>query len=171
MATSSRFAVATHILTVLAVRGDEPSSSNLIASSVGTNPVVIRRLLGMLGRAGLVRAQGGRGGGALLVSSPASITLYDVYHAVEGRDLISLHSPVDTPCPVGRRIHGVLETCTAEAEEAMNRYLRGVTLAEIASRVEMTNQKPEARSQKPEVKAEGRRQKAEVKSETKAPTR
>ncbi|MCA1734101.1 MAG: Rrf2 family transcriptional regulator, partial [Acidobacteria bacterium] len=54
MATSSRFAVATHILTVLAVRGDEPSSSNLIASSVGTNPVVIRRLLGMLGRAGLV---------------------------------------------------------------------------------------------------------------------
>jgi Rrf2 family protein len=151
MATSSRFAVATHILTVLAVRGDEPSSSNLIASSVGTNPVVIRRLLGMLGRAGLVRAQSGRGGGALLASKPASITLYDVYHAVEGRDLISIHPSVDTPCPVGKRIHGVLETCTSEAEEAMNSYLRGVTLAEIASRVEeteKTSQKAEGRSQK-----------------------
>jgi Rrf2 family protein len=136
MATSSRFAVATHILTVLAVRGDEPSSSNLIASSVGTNPVVIRRLLGMLGRAGIVRAQSGRGGGALLASTPASITLYDVYHAVEGRDLISIHPPVDTHCPVGQKIHAVLETCTAEAEEAMNVYLRGVSLAEIVSRVE-----------------------------------
>ena len=46
MPVSVRFAVAVHALVVLAT-SEEPASSGLLAESVGTNPVVIRRLLGM----------------------------------------------------------------------------------------------------------------------------
>ncbi|HVR43073.1 MAG TPA: Rrf2 family transcriptional regulator [Thermoanaerobaculia bacterium] len=136
MPSSSRFAVATHILTLLAVRGDEPTSSEMIASSVSTNPVVIRRLLSILSRSGLVHAVSGRHGGALLARDPREITLYDVYRAVEERNLISLHAASDTKCPVGRKIHGVLESYCGRAEEAMSKYLRGVTLDQVVSETE-----------------------------------
>ena len=53
MSTSSRFAVAVHILTLLA-SADGPVPSSLIAGSVGTNPALIRRLVAQLADAGLV---------------------------------------------------------------------------------------------------------------------
>ena len=136
MSASSRFAVATHILTLLAVRGDEPTSSDLIARSVQTNPVVIRRMLGLLARAGLVSAVSGRGGGAVLGPSAERITLLDIYRAVEDHDLMRLHDASETPCNIGRQIHSVLGSYCDQAEDAMARYLRGVTLAEIVQRIE-----------------------------------
>src|SRR3712207_248133 len=66
MAASSRFAVAVHILTLLADAGGEPVTSEYIAASVNTNPSLIRRLLSALARAGLTTSQLGTGGGALL---------------------------------------------------------------------------------------------------------
>ncbi|MBV9496028.1 MAG: Rrf2 family transcriptional regulator, partial [Acidobacteria bacterium] len=48
MTQSSRFATAVHILTLLAGENEEPLTSDYIAGSVNTNPVVIRRLLGIL---------------------------------------------------------------------------------------------------------------------------
>lgn len=135
MSSSSRFAVATHILALLAVREGEPSSSELIAGSVQTNPVVIRRLLGILARAGLVSAVSGRGGGAVLGRPAERITLLDVYRAVEERDLIRLHDAADSKCPIGRKIHGVLGSYCDRAEDAMTKYLRGVTLAEVVQQI------------------------------------
>ena len=136
MSASSRFAVATHILALLAIRAGEPTSSDMIAGSVQTNPVVIRRLLGTLARAGLVSAVSGRGGGAVLGRPADRITLLDIYRAVEERDLIRIHDASESQCPIGRKIHGVLGGYCDRAEEAMASYLRGVTLAEIAGRVE-----------------------------------
>ena len=66
MPTSSRFAVAIHILAGLTLHSGEPLPSEIIAKSAHTNPAVIRRLLSMLNRAGLTSAQLGQGGGALL---------------------------------------------------------------------------------------------------------
>ena len=43
---NSRFAVAIHTLVLLAVKAGKPTSSEYIAGSVGTNPVLIRRLMG-----------------------------------------------------------------------------------------------------------------------------
>ena len=51
MAANSQFAVAVHILTLLARKSDEHVKSSCIADSVNTNPVVIRRLMGQLGQA------------------------------------------------------------------------------------------------------------------------
>jgi DNA-binding IscR family transcriptional regulator len=45
MSTSSRFAVAVHVLTLMAWADEEPLKSEQVAESVNTNPVVIRRML------------------------------------------------------------------------------------------------------------------------------
>ena len=80
---NTRFAVAVHILTFLQSQRGEPATSELIASSVGTNPSLVRRLLSHLARAGLATAQRGTGGGAVLARPAQTITLLDVYRALE----------------------------------------------------------------------------------------
>jgi len=83
MTTSSRYAVALHVLVALADLGGEGATSELLARSVNTNPVVVRRILGMLVQAGLVAGKGGRGGGYHLAREPKRIPLDAVLRAVE----------------------------------------------------------------------------------------
>jgi Rrf2 family protein len=130
---NTRFAVAVHTLTFLQTQGGEPATSELIASSVDTNPSLIRRLLSQLARAGLTTSRMGTGGGALLARPADSITLRDVYEAVdEERDVIPLHAP-NARCPVGRHIQGVLEARIDAAEQALGRELARTTIADLAS--------------------------------------
>ena len=75
---SSKLSVGVHILTLLAIKAGEPMTSAFIACSVNTNPVVIRRLLGLFREAGFVESKNGAGGGWLLVRDPKKITLVDV---------------------------------------------------------------------------------------------
>jgi len=51
MRKSSRFVVAAHSLAMLAYSKGEALTSDYIAGSVNTNPVVVRRILSMLARA------------------------------------------------------------------------------------------------------------------------
>ncbi len=129
---NTRFAVAVHILTLLHSQQGEPATSEYIASSVNTNPSLIRRLLSKLAKAGLTRSQMGMGGGALLARSAESITLVDVYRAMDDSpDLLPLHPSPNPRCPVGRRIRDVLETRVAAAERAMTSELALVTIADL----------------------------------------
>jgi Rrf2 family protein len=133
MNTSCRFAVAAHILAGLALFGKHgPATSELIADSVNTNPVVIRRILGALRGAGLVTSQPGPGGGWTLVRPPDEITLRDVYRAVEDDGLFALHHrPPNCNCPVGRNIQGALERYFQQAEAAMEHELAQVSVADV----------------------------------------
>jgi Rrf2 family protein len=132
MSTSSRFAVAVHVLTALALQEGRPVTSEQVAGSVKTNPSVIRRLLSMLADAGLTTAQLGTGGGALLARAPEQISLLDVYRAVEEPDLFAVHrTPPDSSCMVGRNILPVLAETTCRAQKAMEAELAGVTLTDV----------------------------------------
>lgn len=136
MSISSRSAVGVHVLALLAQTGEEPLSSEVMAGSVNTNAVVIRRVLGRLRRAGLVGSLEGSGGGWRLARAPVGITLLDVYRAVEEEPLFSLHSRQPNPaCLVGRNIQGALEDAFGEAEGAMERRLAETTMAEVLDAV------------------------------------
>jgi Rrf2 family protein len=131
---SSRVAVAVHILVYLAWKRQEPSTSEKIAASVNTNPVVVRRIMGGLRDAGLVEAQPGAGGGSMLVREPGEITLLDVYRAVEeGGDLFALHADPCQHCGIGSNIRDVLQDVFCRAHQAMQGVLSEVTIADVSS--------------------------------------
>jgi Rrf2 family protein len=133
---SSRFAVAVHALSVLALAPDEAATSEYVAGSVKTNPVVVRRLLGRLRRAGLVRIQPGPRGGARLARPASHISLDEVYRAVEEGQLLALHRrPPNPRCPVGRNIGGVLGCVFGEAESALLGVLKKRTLEDVMREV------------------------------------
>ena len=133
---NTRFAVATHILTLLHGQHGEPATSELIASSVNTNPSLIRRLLSQLAQAGLTTSQMGAGGGALLARPAESITLLDVYRAVdEELDVIPLHQAPNPKCPVGRHIQATLESRIKAAERALYDELARTTIAALSADV------------------------------------
>lgn len=133
---NTRFAVATHILTVLQAQGGVPATSEYIAGSVNTNPSLVRRLLSQLARAGLTVARMGTGGGALLARPAGEITLLDVYRAVdEESDVIPIHQAPNPQCPVGRNIQQVLEQRIDAAERALFAELARTTIAELAADV------------------------------------
>ena len=141
MNTSSRFIVGLHILAGMAARAmsfpqdEDPSiKSDDMALSVNTNPVVIRRILGMLQKAGLVHSKKGRNGGSRLAQAPTQITLLDVYNAVEDEGLFHMHYADPNPyCPIGCNIQDAVIDVFSDAETSMKQVLSTRTLAEVTS--------------------------------------
>ena len=136
MQISNRFSVAVHTLLCIGLFAHEYKvTSEFIAGSVGVNPVVIRRILGQLKKQGLVNVAAGTGG-ATLVCDPSSISLLDVYKAVdllENETLFSFHSNPNPQCPVGRSIHTVLDGHIRDAQNALENRLALVTLDSLMS--------------------------------------
>src|SRR5258705_1183329 len=83
MRTSCRFAMAVHVLAVLAYKEGDRVTSAFLAGSINTNPVIVRRLLLALQRAKLVDTCKGAGAGSRLSRSPGRINLAEAYRAVE----------------------------------------------------------------------------------------
>jgi Rrf2 family protein len=136
MANNSQFAVAIHILTMLAGVKDVPMTSERMAGSVNTNPVFIRRILGLLSRAGLVVSQSGVGGGWRLLRTPETITLLDVYRAVDERHLVAYSHSVPNPeCLVGRNIQRTLNHYFGEAEQAFKQSLAQRTIVDVLTTI------------------------------------
>ena len=137
MLSSSRFIVAIHALSVLArLSGKGPVCSSAVAESVHTNPVVIRRLMSELEKARLVRSVSGRSGGFELQRDPASITLADVYRAVEDDTVFRMHK-VDpgAVCPIAVQIGKILSGPLRAADGALAASLAQTTLADVATAV------------------------------------
>ncbi|HEX6719480.1 MAG TPA: Rrf2 family transcriptional regulator [Pyrinomonadaceae bacterium] len=136
MSTNSRFAVAVHVLSLMAWSGEEPLKSEQVAESVNTNPVVIRRILKELAEAGLVVSQTGSLGGSRLANDPSKTTLLDVYQALECGGVFSLHrAPPSRDCPVGVNIETVLGDVLLEVDSAVERVLENITINDVVRRL------------------------------------
>lgn len=134
--SNTRYTVAIHILTLLAYCGPDALTSEFIAGSVNTNPVVIRRILARLRAAKLVASQAGPGGGWQLLRDPGKITLRDVLLTVERDPTFLLHSaPPNIECPVGKAIQTLLTRRFRSAQEAMERDLDRTTIAQLMTEV------------------------------------
>lgn len=135
MKISSRFTVAVHILSLINYDRNVICTSEWIAESVNTNPVVIRRVMGKLKNAGLIDIRRGLGG-ATLQKPLQEITLLDVYRAVDVVDegeLFQMHENPNPNCPVGANIQGVLELILFRAQDAMEAVLKEVTMEELVN--------------------------------------
>ncbi len=137
MLSSSRFMVAVHALSVIARMSDgRPICSSIVAASVNTNPVVIRRLMRDLERASLVASVTGRAGGFRLGRNPDRITLADIYKAVEDESIFRMHkTDPKGKCPVGAAIVKVVAEPLRTAEQALEKALASTTLNDIARQI------------------------------------
>ncbi len=137
MAANSQFAIAVHILTVLAKEGEGNNvKSEYIAASVNTNAVVIRRLLGDLNGAKLVVSQTGSLGGTRLAKCPKEINLADVHKAVSCGKTFALHRQTNDDCMIGKNIQCVLEKLQTEVNDVVEAKLAQFSLQDILLAVE-----------------------------------
>lgn len=131
MQISSRLTVALHIFACVDTFKDEYKvTSDFLAASIGTNPVIIRRLLSQLQRAGLISVARGTGG-IEPVRPLREITFYDVYRAVEPAEAESLfrfHEHPSPACPVGRNIHALLDEKLLSIQRAMEDEMKRYTV-------------------------------------------
>ncbi|RKJ04161.1 Rrf2 family transcriptional regulator [bacterium D16-54] len=139
MQISSRFTIAVHVLICIETfKNDYKVTSDFLASSVNVNPVVIRRLLQQLKKAGIINVKRGSGG-ADIKKRLDEITLLDVYNAVEcvedGR-LFHFHESPNERCPVGKNIHALLDVRLEEIQKAMERKMRSVSIQDIMNDAE-----------------------------------
>lgn len=131
---ATRFSVGLHILILVASDPPGGATSIRLAASIGTNPVVVRRIAGLLTRAGLITVQRGPGGASL--TRPAErITLREVWRAIhpEGEAMMRVHRAAPEACPVGQRIPSLLRQRFDAAEAAMLRDLDHTTLADMVA--------------------------------------
>ena len=133
MTISSRFTVGIHILTLVELNKDGISSSEYIAGSVNTNASLIRKITGMLKKAGLIEVKPGIAG-AKLAKKPSEIVLLDVYKAVDvvqEQELFSVHDNPSPNCPVGRNIQDSVLPILSAAQLALEKVLGTVTIEDI----------------------------------------
>ncbi|WP_025783446.1 Rrf2 family transcriptional regulator [Sporosarcina sp. D27] len=135
MSISSRFSVGIHILALIEINKNGISTSEFLAGSVNTNPAVIRKIIGMLKGAGLVKVQPGIAG-AKLAMKLSDITLFDVYKAVnvvQEKELFSVHENPNPDCPVGRNIQETIVPLFEVAQIALEKSLGNVSVEDVVN--------------------------------------
>lgn len=136
MQITSRFTIAVHIITAIDYFKDsEKVTSNFLAGSVGSNPVIVRNVMGNLKEAGIIDISQGKSG-ITLAKKPDEITFYDVYKAVDcvnDEGLFHFHENPNPDCPVGRNIHKALDEELFSIQNTMEDQMRRITVADVAN--------------------------------------
>lgn len=134
VSVNSQLPIALHILGYLTACGGESATSEAMAKSYGTSPVVLRRVLTKLQRAGLVETRRGAKGGCVLARDAHTMTLRHAYEALDAEPHLLARNPGS-----GGRIEGVLaefmNDVMGEAESALLAQLEAVTIADMDRRV------------------------------------
>ncbi|WGF88378.1 RrF2 family transcriptional regulator [Marinivivus vitaminiproducens] len=133
MRRDSRLSGVLHVLLHMAEH-DGPVTSEVLARAMGTNPVVIRRIMAGLRDHGHVRSEKGHGGGWQLARDLAAITLLDVYDALGRPSLFAMGNRTDAPgCLVEQAVNAALTPAFEAAEALLLARFGEVTLAALSA--------------------------------------
>ena len=135
MSDSQKFPVAAHALAYLAHKGAysaaDAAPSAILAASVPTNPVVIRRVTALLAKAGLIATRPGASGGSWLLRQPETIRLDEVLKAVNGCAHIGSPPAGAKGCPISEHIPRQVAKALTAADEAATEALSKITIADL----------------------------------------
>ena len=137
MQLSNRLTMALHILACVNTFKNQKMTSDFLAESINTNPVVIRRVLSLLKKGGIINVSRGTGG-ITLIRPIDEITYYDVFRAVEclnDDQLFNRHDHPNPECPVGRHINGVLDNHLNRIQQAMESEMKAITIKDLCDAI------------------------------------
>ena len=142
MQITSRLTMAAHMVSAIDYFKDmQPVTSSFLAKSIGTSPVMVRTIMGMLKEAGIISSSKGKRG-IDLARPLKDITLLDLWRAVdttEADSLFHFHESPSPLCPVGRNIHAILDDKFSDIQRAMEAEMRKYTLEDIHRDLERIN--------------------------------
>ena len=131
MQISIKCSIAVHCLIfIYEAKGITKVTSNLLAESTGSNPVIIRNIISSLKKTGFISVARGTGG-AELCMQPSEITLYQIYNALEPDGLsalIGIHPCKDRKCPIAQNIQKVLQSPYQKIEDSIKETMKDITL-------------------------------------------
>lgn len=147
MKISTRFSDSIHILAFITIyKGKIPLTSNNIAGSIETSPVVVRRLMSKLRKAKLIQTVHGSAD-PKLARDPQEISLYDVYLAVEGdQPLFTVDHKTNPDCIVGGNIQSTLTQYYQLAEQAAAAKLAAISLRDVLDTILVKQAQKEAKA-------------------------
>jgi Rrf2 family protein len=132
MRKDSKLSRMLHVLLHMA-REKRAFTSEYIATMLDTNPVVVRRTMSGLKKAGFVHADKGPGGGWTLVQNLSEISLFDIYQAVGEPTIFAIGNEQETPnCLVERVVNSALNQAMHEAQNILIQQLKTTSLAKLA---------------------------------------
>ena len=135
MSDSQRFPVAAHALAYLAHKDAFDAArampSAILAASIPTNPVVIRRVTALLAKAGLIATRPGASGGSWLLRRPEEIRLDQVLRAVNGCAHLGSPPLGAKGCPVSEHIPRQVAKALTAADSAAHEALSRITIADL----------------------------------------
>lgn len=147
MAANSQFVMATHICVAIGYLEKHATpktcennylvKSDIIASSVNTNPALVRRIIAKLVHANLIHSVEGRYGGFKLITTPQKISLWDIFCAIGEQDFFALNpnSP-NEKCPISRNIVNIVEEIFDEVDHQVKKKFQSIHLAQLISKIE-----------------------------------
>jgi len=132
MKRDSKLSSVLHVLLHLA-HSDRPMTSEQMAAMLGTNPVLVRRVLAGLRERGYISSERGHGGGWSVTCDLAQVTLRDVYDAVGAPTVFAMGNRNEhSSCLVEQAVNASLADAFAEAEALLVERLGQVTLADLS---------------------------------------
>lgn len=133
MRRDSRLSGVLHVLLHMA-EFEGALTSERLATVMGTNPVVVRRLMGGLRNLGLVASEKGHGGGWTLACDLDRVTLRDVYLALGSPGILAMgHRSEDPSCLVEQAVNAALGSAFDDAERLLLERLGTVTLGRLSA--------------------------------------
>ncbi|MCL7764153.1 Rrf2 family transcriptional regulator [Polaribacter sp. Z014] len=129
----TRFSIALHIMTLLAMYKEDWLTSTLIAESLNINPVLVRKELATLKEGGLIQSKEGKHGGINILKDANKIYLSEIFNLIKGDDnVLSLLKNTPNPnCKVGKQINTRLESLLNTIDTAISEELKKQTLEEF----------------------------------------
>lgn len=133
MNRDSRLSSVLHALLHMAEH-DGLMSSEELSRCMTTNPVVVRRTMGLLRDKGIVAATRGHAGGWSIAADLKTLTLRDLYEALGEPAVFAMgHRTQNPTCLVEQSVNHMLDDAYVEAERLLLERFASVTLADLAA--------------------------------------